>query len=140
PHTPRRFRGTSPSRTHSTCSRWYHFFTAVSTRLPELRGLHEAHCTTATCNVVEELMKLREIRIKNFRCLVDVVVPIEDTTILVGENNSGKTALLNALRVALTRAMGGRGGQFDEYDYHMAKAGDSPETSDGIVVELWFRE
>lgn len=85
-------------------------------------------------------MKLREIRVKNFRCLVDVVVPIEDTTILVGENNSGKTALLNALRIALTRAVGGRGGQFDEYDYHMAKAGDSPEMSDGIVVEVWFRE
>jgi putative ATP-dependent endonuclease of OLD family len=85
-------------------------------------------------------MKLREIRVKNFRCLVDVVVPIDDTTILVGENNSGKTALLNALRIALTRAVGGRGGQFDEYDYHMAKSGDSPESSDGIVIELWFRE
>ncbi|MDV2496576.1 MAG: AAA family ATPase [bacterium] len=85
-------------------------------------------------------MKLREIRIKNFRCLVDVTVPITDTTVLVGENNSGKTALLDALRIALTRRPGGRTPLFDEYDYHMAQANDSPQTSEGIAIELWFRE
>lgn len=85
-------------------------------------------------------MKLREIIIKNFRCLVDVVVPITDTTVLVGENNSGKTALLEALKAALPRSTAGRGTPFDEYDYHMVKASDSPQTSKGIVIELWFRE
>jgi len=35
-------------------------------------------------------MNLREVRIKNFRNLVDVSIPIDDTTVLVGENNSGK--------------------------------------------------
>ena len=85
-------------------------------------------------------MKLREIIVKNFRNLVDVAVPVEDTTVLIGENNSGKTACLDALRVALTRNLTGRGTVFDEYDYHMSKPGDSPQTSDGIVIELWFRE
>jgi len=85
-------------------------------------------------------MKLREIIIKNFRCLVDVAIPITDTTVLVGENNSGKTALLEALRIALPRSVAGRGTPFDEYDYHMVKATDSPQTSEGIVIELWFRE
>jgi len=85
-------------------------------------------------------MKLREITIKNFRNLVDVKIPIEDTTVLIGENNSGKTALLDALRIALTRTSTSRETPFDEYDYHMFNPGDSPETSEGIVVELWFRE
>jgi len=85
-------------------------------------------------------MKLRKIIVKNFRCLVDVVVPITDTTVLVGENNSGKTALLEALKVALPRGTGGRGTPFDEYDYHMVKTSDSPQTSEGIIIELWFRE
>lgn len=85
-------------------------------------------------------MKLREIIVKNFRCLVDVAVPISDITVLVGGNNSGKTALLDALRIALARTTPGRGALFDEYDYHMVKAGDSPQTSEGIVIELWFRE
>jgi putative ATP-dependent endonuclease of OLD family len=84
-------------------------------------------------------MKLRRVKIKNFRCLVDVEIPIRDTTILVGENNSGKTAFLDALRIAL-RGLTGRGNPFSEYDYYMCKHGDSPETSDGIEIELWFCE
>ena len=85
-------------------------------------------------------MKLREIRVKNFRNLVDTTVPIDDTTVLVGENNSGKTALLDALRIALPRSVAARGTPFDEYDYHMSKPEDSPQTSEGISIELWFRE
>jgi putative ATP-dependent endonuclease of OLD family len=85
-------------------------------------------------------MKLREIIVKNFRCLVDVAIPITDTTVLVGENNSGKTSLLEALRIVLPRSAAGRGTPFDEYDYHMIKDNDSPKTSEGIVIELWFRE
>src|SRR3990167_450360 len=85
-------------------------------------------------------MKLKEVKIKNFRCLVDVTIPVGDTTVLVGENNTGKTALLDALRIILTRTSTGRGIPFDEYDYHMSKMGDSPQTSEGIIIELWFRE
>lgn len=85
-------------------------------------------------------MKLREITVKNFRCLADVTVPVADATVLVGENNSGKTALLEALRIALPRSAAGRESPFNEYDYHMVKADDSPQSGGGIVVELWFRE
>jgi putative ATP-dependent endonuclease of OLD family len=46
-------------------------------------------------------MRLRRLTIKNFRNLVDVAIPIADTTILVGENNVGKTAFLDALKAAL---------------------------------------
>jgi len=72
--------------------------------------------------------------------LVDITIPIDDTTILIGGNNSGKTALLDALRIALTRSIAGRGTLFDEYDYHMCKAGDTPQTCQGIEIELWFCE
>jgi putative ATP-dependent endonuclease of the OLD family len=85
-------------------------------------------------------LKLREIRIINFRNLVDVNIPLGDTTVLVGENNSGKTAFLDALKIALTKSPSGKGSPFDAYDYHMSKTGDAPETSEGIIIELWFRE
>jgi putative ATP-dependent endonuclease of OLD family len=85
-------------------------------------------------------MKLRELAIKNFRSLVDVIIPIGDTTILVGENNSGKTGLLELLQIMLPRGQASRATPFDEYDYHMSKAGDSHQTSAGIIVEMWFRE
>lgn len=84
-------------------------------------------------------MKLREVTIKNFRCLKNITVPIAtDTTVLVGENNSGKTSFLEALGIALSPY---RENPFTEYDYHMAEAHDSPEScKEGIVIELWFRE
>jgi len=85
-------------------------------------------------------MKLREVTIKNFRCLTDATIPIDDTTVLIGQNNSGKTAFLDALRIALPRSVAGRATPFDEYDYHMRKTGDSPQTCEGIIIELWFRE
>lgn len=83
---------------------------------------------------------MREVSIRNFRNLVDINIPVEDTTILVGENNSGKTALLDALRIALPYNMMNRRAPFEEYDYHMSKASDSPQTCEGIFIELWFRE
>lgn len=85
-------------------------------------------------------MKLRHIRIKNFRCLADVEMPVDDTTILIGENNAGKTALLEALRKALAPTAGARREPFDQYDHHMTSGADTPEKCGGIVVELVFRE
>ncbi|MHB1638124.1 MAG: ATP-dependent nuclease [Thermoplasmataceae archaeon] len=85
-------------------------------------------------------MKLREIKLQNFRNLVDISIPISDTTILVGENNAGKTAFLDALKIALYYNTTSRKSPFDEYDFHMSKTDDTPQTSEGIVIELWFRE
>jgi len=85
-------------------------------------------------------MKLREVIVQNFRNLVDVRIPIDNTTILVGENNCGKTAFLDALTQALPKTGYLRNNPFDEYDYHMAKVEDSPRTSSGIIIEVWFRE
>ena len=72
-------------------------------------------------------MKLRHVKIKNFRCLVDVDIPIDDTTILIGENNSGKTAFLEALRIVIVRGLFGGKRVFSEFDYYMEKQNDTPE-------------
>jgi len=69
-----------------------------------------------------------------------VELPVDDTTILIGENNAGKTALLDALRKALAATAGARREPFDQYDYHMAGTADTPEKSAGIAIELVFRE
>jgi putative ATP-dependent endonuclease of the OLD family len=85
-------------------------------------------------------MKLREIKIQNFRSLEDISMTLNDTTVLIGENNSGKTALLEAIRIALTRSNMVKGTIFDEYDYHMDSPEDTPQSCKGIIIELWFRE
>jgi putative ATP-dependent endonuclease of OLD family len=85
-------------------------------------------------------MKLKEIKLQNFRNLVNVSIPLDNTTILIGENNAGKTALLDALKIALSHTAPGHSSPFNEYDYHMSMPDDRPEISKGIVIELWFQE
>ena len=47
-------------------------------------------------------MWIRELRIKNFRKIEDLTVVFpRGLTVLVGENNSGKTAIIDALRLML---------------------------------------
>ena len=63
-----------------------------------------------------------------------------DTTVLVGPNNAGKTAILDALRIALTRRWGQRGTGFSEYDIHMADEAADPKESCGVTIEIRSEE
>lgn len=48
------------------------------------------------------IMKLKEIRLKNFRCYEDITVPLDERlTVLVAPNGQGKTAILDAIAIAL---------------------------------------
>ncbi len=47
-------------------------------------------------------MKLKEIRLKNFRCYEDLTVPLDKKlTVLVAPNGQGKTTILDAISIAL---------------------------------------
>ena len=85
-------------------------------------------------------MKLLEVRISNFRNLRNVIVPLSGHPVLIGQNNSGKTAFLEALRLVLPARPPGRGHQFSEYDYFMREESDTPESSPGIQIELLLME
>jgi putative ATP-dependent endonuclease of OLD family len=85
-------------------------------------------------------VRLRQVIVKNFRNLAEVTLLLGDTTVLVGENNAGKTSFLHALRAALPRNLSLRAELFDDYDYRMSQAGDNPHSVEGITIELWFRE
>ena len=65
-------------------------------------------------------MLLRSVNIKNFRCFKDVTVPLDKMTVLIGENNSGKTSFLEAIRLCLTRSNFRRSDWLDQYDYHLS--------------------
>lgn len=49
----------------------------------------------------EDNIKVTAARIHNFRSLKEVEVALDSTTILIGENNSGKTSFLEALHSAI---------------------------------------
>ena len=83
-------------------------------------------------------MFLKEVRVKNFRSLKDVDVMLDDSTILIGENNSGKSTLLDAIRIGLSRP--GTRFVFDDYDFFMDSEISSPKDSEGIKIVLIFEE
>ena len=83
-------------------------------------------------------MLLRKVTIKNFRCFQDVEVGLDQTTVLIGENNAGKTSFLDAIRVCLSRAGTRRGGGLEDYDYHLSTAQAQPEQVDKLAIVLDF--
>ena len=81
-------------------------------------------------------MRITRIEIENFRSIRRLVVDLGDTTVFVGPNNAGKTAILDALRIALTRRWGQRGTGFSEYDIHLTDDDADPKTSSGVSIEI----
>ena len=85
-------------------------------------------------------MKLTTVEIRNFRCIKELSVNLDETTVLIGENNSGKTAFLEAIRICLERLRGRGRGPFNEYDYHLSDEGSTPAEADPIQIKLSFAE
>lgn len=85
-------------------------------------------------------MHITRIRIRNFRSIKDLDLPLEQTTVLIGPNNSGKTAILEALRIALTRRWGQRGTGFTEYDCRLDQDDSDPKLAPPIEIEIELSE
>lgn len=85
-------------------------------------------------------MFLKKIQIRNFRGIRDLTLILDDFCVLIGENNSGKSSVLDALRLCLTRPLTGKGAVFEEYDYHLEDASADPTKSQPIEITLTFEE
>lgn len=85
-------------------------------------------------------MKLRKLKIQNFRGIQSLELDIDDTTVLIGENNSGKTAVLDALRLCLRDLGPRRSVVFDLFDFHLKDAGAEPYSADPIELTITFSE
>ncbi|MBW8050772.1 MAG: AAA family ATPase [Cytophagales bacterium] len=76
-------------------------------------------------------MFIKSLYIENFRCFKEVELDFETLTILVGENGTGKTSVLEAINYALTP--GFLSNRISEEDFC--------NTSDGeIKIEVVFNE
>jgi putative ATP-dependent endonuclease of OLD family len=85
-------------------------------------------------------MKITRARIRNFRCIQELDLDLDDTTVFVGPNNEGKTAILDALRLVLTRRWGQRGTGFNEYDIYLSSPNDDAKKSPGATIEIECKE
>ncbi|MDA1275512.1 MAG: DUF2813 domain-containing protein [Verrucomicrobia bacterium] len=85
-------------------------------------------------------MRLHRIQIDNFRGITSLDLTLGDTTVLIGENNTGKTAVLDAMRFALREVKLRRGCAFDAYDFHLSTPTADPASAPPISIRLTFQE
>lgn len=85
-------------------------------------------------------MLLKNLSIENFRGITKLDLELAHTTVLIGENNIGKTSILEALHTCLTRGLGRRALPFSEYDFHLATDDADPAGAPPLVLTLTFEE
>ena len=86
-------------------------------------------------------MHLTKIQISNYRGIKNLDLDLAPTTVLIGENNCGKTTVLHALRACLqTLKNSGRSTPFDEFDFHFDSQTADPTTAPKIEIILTFEE
>lgn len=85
-------------------------------------------------------MRLRQLMIKNFRGIRELKLDLDDTTVLIGENNFGKTAILEVLRLCLGDLTSRRRVVFDPFDFYLKDDATAPSSADPIQVTLTFSE
>ena len=59
---------------------------------------------------------------------------------MIGENNTGKSTILDALKICLTHSLTRKGSDFQEYDYHLANISSVPTNAEPIEITLRFAE
>ena len=85
-------------------------------------------------------MFLTEVHIKNFRGIEDLTLPLDEICVLVGENNVGKSTILDAIHKTLTRTTTRKGRVFDDYDYFLTEPSADPTKAKPIEIKLTFAE
>ena len=86
-------------------------------------------------------MLLHSMTIKNFRGIKDLYIDFEKLTVIIGENNTGKSTILNAINSILTKEFYNRSDlSFKEYDFHLTNDLSSPYHSGQITIDMDFSE
>lgn len=84
-------------------------------------------------------MHLAFVEIEHFRGIKRLAVALSHVTAIIGENNFGKTSLLNALLICLGIESKGTQLDFDDDDFH-SETGEAGARAQSLSIELTFRE
>lgn len=85
-------------------------------------------------------MLLRKLQIENFRGITKIDLDLDRTTVLIGENNTGKTSILEALHTCMNRGLTRKAVPFSEYDFHLAAHKAQPSDTFPLAITLTYEE
>ena len=86
-------------------------------------------------------MRLSKLNIEHFRGITSMEIAFErDVTVLIGENNSGKTSVLEAIRFGLDSIKSNKNCVFSEFDFQRSSPESILSGSPDIVFTFSFEE
>lgn len=85
-------------------------------------------------------MRITSVRIRNFRGIKSLDLDLGEVTVLIGENNSGKTSVLEALGLCLREIGSRRRVVFDTLDFHLQDDAAEPSSAEPIQIDIRFSE
>ncbi len=86
-------------------------------------------------------MRLSKIKIEKFRGIQSLELELDrDVTVLIGENNSGKTSVMEALRFGLDVVKSDKTCNFTEYDFYRDKECKNLASTQPIILTFSFLE
>ncbi len=85
-------------------------------------------------------MILKQFCMENFRGITKLELELDRTIVLIGENNTGKSCVLEALYTCMNRGLSRRATPFTEYDFHLATEDADPADALPLVLTLTFEE
>lgn len=85
-------------------------------------------------------MRITAVSIRNFRGIKSLDLELGPVTVLIGENNSGKTSVLDALKLCLRDLGPRRRGVFSALDHHLPDSHAEPSSADPIEIEVTFSD
>ena len=85
-------------------------------------------------------MRITRIEIRNFRSIRHLALDLGNTTVFIGPNNVGKTVILDAVRLVLTRRWGENWLRFKGTDVGDAPNSGGEDDASGACITLWIEE
>ena len=87
------------------------------------------------------IIRLNRVKIENFRGIECAEIELErDVTVLLGENNVGKTSILEALQLCLDTVRSNKTCNFTEYDFNRDETHQTLSSCKPIVLTVSFLE
>ncbi len=80
-------------------------------------------------------MNITSVQIQNFRGIKRLNLEFGNVTVLIGENNTGKTTVLDALKLTLSH-LGSNRTLFQEMDFHLPNEDATPSSAEPIIIDV----
>lgn len=81
-------------------------------------------------------MRIAQLKIKNFRGISEAEIRLSGHTVLIGDNNSGKSSVLEAIDLVLGPDRLSRISPINEHDFYAGRYLDEEVNSVAIEIEL----